>query len=408
MIESIALWLSISATVMLMLYRYRYVSLPSLGVIGLLAYTLPALFGTFRSPVTGDYLTVSPDGTLVMMWGWSGYLIGLLVTFIHPQKQMPRVGPEHLRTGDVFPAIAASLSAIGYALIAARLGMDFFLQPRGTTAVLGAPYMVWKWIPAVGLVASVVYGKRITFFVSIVFLTVVAISGDRTVPLIAMAAAIFVYFSQFTHLRASLSPGAIISIASALAVIFLTKPAYVFLKTGSLPPIDLTSLLQYWEAFTTHSILEKIIETNWSYPLSEMLIGVSAQFLIVPSALGIHSNAFNTAFQGELFPHVSFGLAYNYWAQWYAVIGQFGVFTGGFILAAALSSLDRFAHTRNGLTQTFAILAGATIAIYIHRNSLENIIALLRQPLIAFIMIWLVSWFVSRPGFPKRVVLKIK
>lgn len=400
------LLLSIAVTAALAIHQFREISVIHLGIAGLLAYSVPAILGlSFPPHHERQLVAVSPEATVAMALAWLGFalVIGLLPAPLRPRGREFSPASEHRVDDFLRGALVVSIAL--YGMVCVRLGALFFLRPRAEISPhLGLGYLFFKWALALGLIASVA-SRRSGFIVAFSLgMIVVAIAGDRTTPLITVLAVFLFVLEGFTVRQAVTSWRTWGAVALALGIVFGTKFLYGVLKfsDGSamegLPPYGF--LLQ-WEAFLTHEILERVIRTGFSYSPWETLKGTLGQLLLLPSLFGIDSSRFNEVMQSELFPGITFNIAHNHWAQWFSMFGYLGVFLGAAILGGALVGIDRWISKTKGAWHFLALLVGSAVAVYVHRNSIENEAAIIRQIVLSFCLVWVAS-------FALRKVLELR
>lgn len=199
------------------------------------------------------------------------------------------------------------------------------------------------------------------------------------------------------------------AISAVLAVIFYAKPFYVSLKTGQalsdmLASRDAMSMQAAFEAFGTHELLEKVVNLNVSYPLWSTIRDSLAQFLLVPSYFGFGSGGFNQLLQEQVFSQATYGLASNFWAHWWAVGGPFGVLAGGFIYGGSILLFNNWIIRSKGMAFFLFLLAAATIGVYAHRNSPENVLALIRPIVVVFFTVQAVACVVTLQLRSRRMI----
>lgn len=371
-------------------------SIVGAGLLGFTAYSLPAVVGVYLPPrlgETGYVAQTSAMATGQLVVAWIAFTVGLiLMSRAVRQEQTTRhavVGPP--RPADSVALLILLAAGIGlYAAIAVIDSPLYFLDPRQVQAAIFAEgKMMWRWVNAFGLLLSLSTRSRLLLLVFGAFTLIHCIAGDRTmVAILTVALAIQVYGGKrLAHVvrRPPFLMGGLV----AFVFVLFGKPIYLSLKQGAIDPLienfrpdRLLVNLNYFEPFGVHNQLEVVTSTGFRYPLSDVVSGVLAQFLIVPSAFGIDSSRFNVLFTQEFYSELTSGIAFNYWAQGYAVGQTLGVVVFAMIFAALLVSCQRIYLIAGRLGQIAVLLIGVLVGIYIHRNSLENIMAFIRQILL--------------------------
>jgi len=144
-----------------------------------------------------------------------------------------------------------------------------------------------------------------------------------------------------------------------------------------------------FEPLLTINILDYSITNNLTMPFGDFLLSMFGNILIIPSAFGVNTNYFNTFFTSEMPASLSFGIAGNFYAHGYVVLGFPGIVIFAFLFFCVIFSIERKIDTSTGMAQLTLVIIGATIAIYLQRNGADNILSFIRQILIATLLIWI-------------------
>lgn len=318
------------------IYSYsRYVSAVLFAALGLLAYSIPALLGVSATAGVGQqssYIyqtsTLSIRATILV---WLGFLA---VISLSPRQEPPSTKIS-TKTLETFALCALALSLILLAPVVYQNGVIFVVRPRQEIST-GPIYLIWKWCCAFGLLSAILAHRIWLACLFCVLLALIAVAGDRTTPLICMASVCLATCGGMPIKSLLCSFRAWCMAGGLLAIVFFTKPIYRIVKATSLHNLTNLTLREFilqWEAFGIHEILVQVIEKDFPYSWTIAAKDAFAQLLIVPSAFGFQSNHFNIVMQKALFPEVSYGLAYNCWAQWYAMSGWAGLCVGGALFA---------------------------------------------------------------------------
>ncbi|RWQ14436.1 hypothetical protein [Mesorhizobium sp.] len=220
------------------------------------------------------------------------------------------------------------------------------------------------------------------------------IAGDRTTPVVAVVGVIVTLSWGMPIFRAVFSIKAWFGAALVLAVIFLAKPFYIAVKTGvSFSSVfDSTSTMAFqsgWEAFQTHELLERVPALGVSYPAWDTLRDSMAQLLVMPSAFGFDRTGYNELIQTQIISYATYGLASNFLAHWWSTFGLVGVVAGGMVYGFSLIFLNNRILRSWGTGFFLFTMLAAILGVYAHRNSPENILALMRPIVLAYAVVWL-------------------
>ncbi|MER9082614.1 hypothetical protein [Mesorhizobium sp. M0028] len=397
-------------TITVCLANFPKVSVPWIGVAGLFSYTLPALVG-LTSPVaapgmTGYFAPTSDRATMVMAVVWMAFGLSIIAAnaFHAINRQEVRV-LSHPRYINRFLTLTFVLSMGLFASFVIRYGGGWFLQTRSDlSSLVGVDWLIWKWSNALGLLIAAYFftWSRLckiytVFFGAMIVVNIVA--GDRTTPVIAMVGVIVSLSWGMPIGRAVFAPRAWLGAGLVLAIIFLAKPFYVALKTGAsfgevFNSMSTMSFQMGWEAFGTHELLERVLALNVSYSPWATVRDCLAQFLVMPSAFGFGSTGYNDLIQSQVISYATYGLASNFWAHWWSMFGIVGVIIGGMVYGLSLVFLNNLVQRSGGMTFFLFIILAATLGVYAHRNSPENVLALMRPIVLAYAVVWLAMYFI--------------
>lgn len=414
------LWAVVVLSAVIVLLQHPRVSIVTLGGAGLLAYSVPALVGLTLIPETAELTAVTQTAVAYMVLMWSAFGVTVWAgSFLYSPAGKPADG-QALGDGSFLVAAAAVFVAL-VAIIVVQLGPGVLLIGRyrfadamGASQVLGLSWVIGKWAAALGLVFACQSRRWPVAAAFVTALVFVGLLGDRTTPVIALAAALLVMLRNLPIMTALRRPLVWVGAVVVTAAVFLIKPAYKALSAG----VDIftvlaaerpVAIMAQWEAFGTHAVLERIVATGFSFDWTSTLTASLGQLLVVPSAFGISSSQFNDTYQPLMFPDVTYGLAGNYLAQWFAMFGLVGCIVAGALYAAVLMLIDRWHQKAPGSVASFAILIGSAFAVYQHRNSVENELAIMRQVAIAFIGIWCLALAVEhlKGAFARRTEARL-
>jgi hypothetical protein len=407
-----------------MLANFPTVCVPWIGVVGLFSYTIPALVG-LTSPVVAPgmvaYFTpASAHATLVMAIAWVSFAASILIakSLGAIDQNAVRVLP-HPRYISRFLTLTFVLSAGIFASYVMRQGTGWFLQTREELgSAIGIDWLIWKWSNALGLVVGAYFfsWSRLTKVYAAYFATMILINmiaGDRTTPVIAVIGAIVSVSWGMPLARAALSPKAWLSGGVVLAIIFLAKPFYVALKTGQsfsyvFDSMSTMAFQSGWEAFATHELLERVTALGVYYSPWATLRDSMAQFLVMPSAFGFDSTGYNELIQTQIVSYATYGLASNFWAHWWSMFGLVGVVAGGMVYGFSLIFLNNRILRSQGTGFFLFMMLAAILGVYAHRNSPENILALMRPIVLSYAVVWLGMYVVPlhtayRRMMPSRI-----
>ncbi|MER8941370.1 hypothetical protein NKH82_17945 [Mesorhizobium sp. M0915] len=416
----IVLWAAVIGTIVVMLANFPTVSVPWIGVVGLFSYSIPALVG-LTSPVVSPgmvgYFTPSSDqATMVMAIAWVSFAASILTAraFQAIDRDAIRVLP-HPRYIGRFLTVTFLISSGIFASFVMRYGLGWFLQAKTeVSSFVGIDWLIWKWSNGLGLLVAAYFlgwsrqAKLYAIFFGLM-VTINMIAGDRTTPVIAMIGVIISLNWGVPIRQAVFAPKAWFGGGLVLSIIFLAKPFYVALKTGEsfnsvFSGMSTMSFQSGWEAFGTHELLERVLELNVSYSPWTTLRDCLGQFLVMPSAFGFDSTGYNELIQTQIISYATYGLASNYWAHWWSMFGLLGVVVGGMVYGFSLIVLNNRIMRSKGMGFFLLLMLAATLGVYAHRNSPENILALMRPIVLCYGAVWLAMYIVPMRAAYRRMI----
>lgn len=395
--------------VIILFFSIRYhgtFSFITAGAVGFAIYHIPSVVGLAYPFHLGTgsretrLMPVLQETASVTIVAGVALLLVILLTRNVNTRNLSKTAPNALRPSLLLSTVALLFIA-GYAFISLQEGPLFFLNSRDMQET-NIIKLMWRWVAPLGLILAAKtrhWGFATFFFAGIV---VYFISGDRTMFTITAVALIIANPLRASSLAMIFKPLYITILLIAATIAIFGKSIYLSAKAFSLTPLlfalspeGLELKIKAFEPFSTYNITDLIVRYDFSMPAGVFLEGLAGQFLLVPSYFGIDSNAFNTLFTNEFVPFLTYGIAGNYWGQAYAVGGYAFVFFFGLVYMALLKVSDVFLKRGKMLTQLGAAMFGALVAIYAHRNSLENILAFARQLFLVLVTIYVVSYVFS-------------
>lgn len=397
---------------------YGHFSLVSAGLLGFSVYSIPAIVG-LSYPFDRYYTELtqtSSTSTLVILIAWLVFILTLSVQLnkgqTHGKLKTNRQVHGRLKTkrktvDKAFLFSTLILCIAGYMVIAAVDGPLFFLVSRDEQSV-SYVRLLWRWINAIGFVAAILTGHSRTAIVFLSALIIYFLAGDRTVIIITAICVAIVSGYGRSVFRFILTPRMIIGSIVLLMLAIFGKPIYLAVKAGSLDVLMSAFDMQWiyraiktFEPFVQHNILDLVVRYNYEIPINDLFEGLLGQLLIIPSAFGFDSNIFNTEFMAHFgLNRLAYGIAGNYWAQGWAVGGFLGVAFFAFIYGVILRICNAGMQKHTGCLYILYALLGTMVAVYVHRNSMDNMLSFVRQIVIAILATVILAKFI-RPLIKK-------
>lgn len=384
------------------------VSYVTMGVTAFFAYNLPALLDTqnpFNRAVLGGPLIrtpTPPEADLAVLFAWVGLVLVLVVTGVRRTEtyRAPVPAPAPLiddpRLGRIM-RIATAAAIVGTLYLMLRSGPLFFLEDRDLQ-LNDFVTLLWRWFVLFGLLSSILMRDRRMLMINVFVLLLIYVRGDRTMLAISGGAMLMALTQVRGRWQDVLSPSVIFGLVGALLLIVFGKPLYTDLKqfaeTGIWDPVGYyyqRAILQL-EPFTTFSHIGYVINNRIEIgfpPFVESLLG---HLLIFPSVFGVSTNIYNETVTRALLESINFGVAGNLLAHGYTVAGNAGVavFAGIFVALCRIADVGR--RSKGTMVPLFFLAAGSIVAVYAHRNGLDNLFSFIRQVLVVALSIAATLW----------------
>lgn len=372
--------------------KYSILSFTGTGLVAFTIYSIPAIIQKiypFEKYTPSDYafLESSTDlSTISIILAWITFTI-ILALKISQKRQFSNIEKykNELHKTDSFVLSMIILCTAGFIWITYNDGFFFFLKDREFQSE-DYVRLLWRWVNSAGLIASVISRKWKSAIIFVIGLMIHFLSGDRTIIIITFFALAVVKPKNFSIKRKSIRPLQVVVFLLLICISIYGKPIYVSAKSGNIDPLlDAFSIewieryIISFEPFLTFNILDLVIYHDFKLSLMDFLKSAFGQALIIPSLFGIDSNQFNVEFTSTFAPYLSYGIAGNYWAQAWSIGGPIAIVIFATIYALILKICDMKWKNTNGAVQIFFILIGAIFSIYIHRNSLDNMLSFVRQ-----------------------------
>ena len=395
-------------TFIVIFQRFGVITFLGGGFFGLFSYSIPAFINKSRHffylDNTGFYLyQPSFEAMAVYLITWLVFLLFVLLiptnfvyrnysvsqSFNFPIKNFMYSG-LYLSTLVImyrlFPIFTVSFSSVGLSTIILIIG---------------------RWIIALTFIAALL---NRSFYASIYLLILLIywfLSGDRTLIGITIYSALIIYLqnyfkSNFIRISNLFNIKIFLLLSSLILLVVFGKPIYlsitnlniehlsskfaskdelVYVLSKSFEPMIIFNHVQY--------VIENSIEVNFFDFIGSLL----AHFLIFPSYFGVNTNLYNEVLTSSFPITMSYGIAGNYLAHAYSIMGYFGVIFFAFMYVFFVYICDKFFMQNKGVSRILFALLGGLISVYAHRNGLDNLLSFVRQILIAFCVISLVSIF---------------
>lgn len=380
--------LMLLATIVLafLVLAVRPLDAPRSFLIGLIAYFLPGLIPKI------DYIYgIAPTDDRTVTICAAVMLASVIVSAV-----IPSAPPSTQRLLSIGQGDKAFTQFLGWAgilfllALMAKYGPLFFAAIRSETMMNGYEQIIFRIVSTMTLVFGTQYKNRFTITVAVILLLVYTINGDRTAAAMATVACLahLGYSKGYTGLTLAKKTWPVF-VGGGLFVV-LGKQFYISANAFFRGDMELAvaatqskTAAGLPEPVFIFELLNQTVRQNWHVDITSLKGGLIG--LIPFSAMaGFRSDNFNRLMQNELFPSAKpYSLAFNPWAEGWAIGGWFGVAVVWFILISALLGMHHLASRRAGLFHGVIMILVAYVGVYCQRNTVLNAAATVVQLLVA-------------------------
>lgn len=266
-------------------------------------------------------------------------------------------------------------------------------------------------VPVIGFIISYFHrSKKLQLFFLFLSLIILFTGGRSALAFLGIGYILIRYSGKKIRLISQLK--FILFALAGLIVIVVTKKMYSYtLSLGfSLGLHKWVSEFELSEIFTsgaefmsTSGILNIVVSNEFSFSSYDLFTSLLSILPIPMSFWGLSSGVFNERFQSRFFSNVDYGMAYNIWAEAYSWGGLLGIILYSFLIPFILYNLWRiFLKNKGKIVSVIIMLIGILFSFWIHRNSMGNILAYVRNVFYPMILIYILSLGIQ------KIKIKIK
>jgi hypothetical protein len=251
-------------------------------------------------------------------------------------------------------------------------------------------YYTWNSLLLISVCSNIYYRRLLTpwTLLGLIQVGLIFVSGDRTIPFLVASAIFYRYFQGLAPAR--LPKNARMALLSSFFVIpfaAVSKSIYAILPTHGFSSKTMSLVSEnFWEFAAkdfepSHVMLmfNRIVAHEMSFDSGTFLWGLLA-VLPFSTELGVDPHAFSNQVKARFFSTwgAESGVGANFWAEGYALLGLAGVLIFACLVIGTLWYIDRkVSKTSIGVGQATWLACGVIVAFYVHRNSLEQMLAFL-------------------------------
>lgn len=376
----------------LLLFLKRKFDFLTIYVLILFLYTLPLFFGSVINVYTGDFINANPTTFVVM--GCVYFVTSLFLlknnSYVFYKKNIVEV-EEKIALNIIF-----ILSLVGMLLyIPILISSGSKTELLENTNLLSA--VIYSNMPVVGFLLSLKVKNKKYLIIFIFMLFFLFLFGSRRSIAIAFMGSIIILWQEHSFRLIEKYKLIFFSFIALIAVV-LSKTLYGYIlslgmKEGFLSWIEnfeIKYLMTGSEFINTSVILNSVVENNFKTDGVLYFYSFLSLQPIPLSYFSYSSSYFNDVFQAALFPGISYGMAYNPWAEVYSAFGYIGVIILALFIPSVLTAFWYFYSNSKAVFSIIILMVGLVLSFWIERNSLATIFAYMRNIFYPLIFIFFI------------------
>ena len=386
------------------LVRRRPFDFVSAAFIGELIYFMPGFYGYVANP----YFTYIDPSVPIASGAYFIWTFAMFATILTGKLYRPEPQAEWppLRTSDAFDIVLIFVIVFSFATELV-LGGGVILSSDKFEVLEGANrfFLLFAAATQLGLIAFILQGKWIKATVpvgAVLFLLYAGFRSDVALAMIAIAT----FMARTRGIWIFTRPRYLVPLLSVVLVLFTYKGFLVSYRAGRWDLFyQLMANEEYFteaylhsEPFITQAILNEVLIRDLTMPASNILLSMVAAIPFFVPLVGLENMDVAFAFQEQLFPNLTYGVASNIYANFYATLGIFGIFLFVVLHCLALVGVSKaMSASRSSALRLGLLAVGAFLAFYIHRNDLANTLSSMNRIFITLIVIWVLGRYIEWP-----------
>ncbi|MEO3356828.1 O-antigen polymerase [Acinetobacter haemolyticus] len=378
-------------------FRKRNFDFISVFVLVLVLYTLPLFFGGVKNVYTGDFL--KPEDQVYLVMGIPYFVSILFIVLNNSYNFNRRIDFLHEK---IALNVLLLLSMIGIALYLPSV----FASSSKVELLENKNLMVqilYANVPVVGFLLALLVKNKRFICIFLLCLSILFLFGSRRSIALALIGSLIIVFMD-NPLRLVSKIKWILLGVGALVVVVLSKTMYGYVLArgvvdglkGWFYEFEWRFLFTGSEFLTTSTILNSVILNDFKTDKLYYFYSFLALQPIPLSNFNYASSYFNDMFQPALFPGVTYGMAYNPWAEAYSVFGYWGVLFFSIFICLVLRGMWYICIGSNRVLLVILLFFGSLIAFWVERNSLATLFAYVRNVLYPLLIIYFITVFLRK------------
>lgn len=376
----------------LLFFLKRKFDFLTIYVLILFLYTFPLFLGNVINVYTGEFINANPT-TLVVMG-----CVYFITSFFLLKNNSYIICKNSIV--DVEEKIAINIILI-FSIIGMFLYAPTLLSSGNKTELLENTNLlsavIYSNMPVVGFLLALKTKNRKYLIIFTFMLFFLFLFGSRRSIAITFMGTVIILWQQHSFRLIEKYKLIFFSFIALIAVI-LSKTLYGYIlslgvQKGFLSWIEnfeVKYLMTGSEFISTSTILNSVVDNNFK---TDSIIYFYSFLSLQPiplSYFGYSSSYFNDLFQPVLFPGISYGMAYNPWAEAYSAFGYMGVIILALFIPSVLTVFWYLYSNSKAVFSIIILMVGLVLSFWIERNSLATIFAYIRNIFYPLIFIFFI------------------
>lgn len=393
------------------LFKKRKVDLFTIAFFSAFLYFLPGLFGYVIEPqlINGIREMVKVplvENAYIVM---SLVLISITLTtylndYITKSKKKKNIQNKSILESKYILQSYVFISIISFIYVLYSTEFSLFTGKTNVWEDLGIIKILLTLSTNFAFITSYIKKQKFPLIYSIIMIAVLFLMGNRSVLAIAFLSAFLYKLNNYGKVKLiQLIRPKLLMITGIMGVIlFNGKSIYgAFQREGLATAIKVlfnTDLLLEKvvtsEPFGTQNILNTVLSDNYTIDI-ETLKTLPTHLLIAPGHFGRDTQSFSKDFTETFYPYVDYGLAYNIWAESYALGGWLFLILIIIIFSLFLLIFNSLIEWKDMYLKSLFISMSVYLAFYIHRNSIDTILTFERHLIYIYILGLIISFMLT-------------
>lgn len=375
-------------------FRERTFDFFSVAYISAAIYFMPGFFGSTFMPgwIKTELLF---ETYVVMLLVITSIIISAIIYDRKPINPNTIVKYNFEKSNYITIAIFI-ISIISFFMMVLTMGNSLFSADKNELmGNINSWSKIWENAVCIGAVISFTEKKYKSLLYYSAMLAFIMFIGDRTMPAISLISIMAILFNEQGKQKIFFSRFKLVLISIIFAMFFFVyKYLYINIKLKMwsqvieklTDPSFYLETVKFSEPFAIQTILNEVVRQDFHVGL-EHFLGLFNQLIPLGNKFGTTSTTFNSLFQNQLFPGVTYGMGSNIWAEMWAA-GSWGLLLIFIILFNIVLYIGNSIFQKSyGSLKVIAVINMSFWAFYIHRSSLEYTINLNKR----IIFIWFIG-----------------